>query len=123
MSAEKVRILLMKDGWTKTQGTTEWSSIVGDGVRSTYEKNGKKVQLGLNVKGYPPSLIYPRPKAVTKLKSLSWIYDRYSLDGEMIELINSMSDEDILKELNSDEPFKDYELYSEVKEQEAMKRI
>lgn len=106
----RVRDLLTSDGWTKTSGDDKygWSSM--GPVSTVYEKEGKQVILGLNVNKYPPGVISPRPKCEFDVSKVRVRLDERILDPEMASFIDSLTDEQLLKELNSDYPFKDYVL-------------
>lgn len=59
----KIDKILQDAGWESNPDFKYYSSITQD-VRRGWKKNGKYVVTGLNVKGYPPTLISPLPKEV-----------------------------------------------------------
>ena len=91
MSKLKIEKILIKNGYKLTHGLGYYSSIIPGGVCSTYSKGGHDVFVGLQQKGFPPSLIRPRPA----IKESN--YQREMYDGEVIGWIEKSSDEEIIK--------------------------
>ena len=102
MSANRVIDALTKNGYTKVSGSKDFSSIVVNGVWHKYQKGDNEVVVGLHINGFPPCLISPRPrmKAFTRFdKSIE--IDSRNCDGEIIEFINTLSHEEIVKGIES----------------------
>jgi hypothetical protein len=109
MSAQRIIGILVDDGWVRTHGLGTFSSIIPNGVASMYEKNSRKVCVGLHENGFPPCLIFPRPKSKGVIKNNLYgnevmIYQVF--DSQMLSFIQGLEDDEILRNLNSNEPWK-----------------
>ena len=57
----KIIDALIDAGYVKTMGASCFSSVIIGGVQHLWENGEKKVSVGLNEYGYPPTLSHPRP--------------------------------------------------------------
>jgi hypothetical protein len=90
----RVEKVIVKNGFIRTHGLGYYSSIIPGGVWSRYVKDEVEVVVGLNEKGHPPTLIYPRHmKAYEKGDK---IIGRLPNDSEMNEMIINMTDDEIM---------------------------
>ena len=94
MSKLKIEQILIDNGYQLTKGLGYYSSIVVDGVCSLYTKGDINVSVGLHEKGFPPTLIHPRPKKITK--GDNFISITSMRDSEVIGWIEKSSDEEII---------------------------
>jgi len=100
----KIIRILTENGFIKTGGAKEFSSIVTGGVSHSYERDGIRVNVGLHEKGYPPGLISPRPQKWysrffidtdgTRKKK---VYNDIARDADVIEWVQETGDEEILE--------------------------
>lgn len=90
----KIEKILTDNGFKLIDGLGHYSSIIIGGVCSIYSDGKINVVVGLNEKGYPPSLINPRP--IIKEKTPNYNYSRLMNDGEIIDWIVKSEDNEIL---------------------------
>jgi hypothetical protein len=90
----KIESILLKNGYKKVFGEG-YSSVKKNSIYSLYLKGEKEVYVGLNEKGYPPSLINPRPLITKKNNNLILSYEMR--DSEVIDWIQKSTDEEIIK--------------------------
>ena len=90
----KIEKILTDNGFKLIDGLGHYSSIIIGGVCSTYSNGEVNVMVGLNEKGFPPSLISPRP--IIKEENSNYSYSRIMNDGEIIDWIVKSEDNEIL---------------------------
>ena len=90
----RVEKVIVKNGFIRTHGLGYYSSIIPGGVWSRYVKDGIEVIVGLNEKGYPPTLIYPRHMKVSKKDDK--IIGTLPNDSEINGMITNMTDDEIM---------------------------
>lgn len=76
------------------------SSIIPNGVSTTYKKGDVVAIIGLGEKGLPPTLLYP--KGVKKEVYKDVVKCSVVRDAEMIGWIDKSTDEEILKFIHND---------------------
>jgi hypothetical protein len=94
----KIESILLKNGYKKVFGEG-YSSVKKNSIYSLYLKGEKEVYVGLNEKGYPPSLINPRPLITKKNNNLILSYEMR--DSEVIDWIQKSTDEEIINFLEN----------------------
>jgi hypothetical protein len=75
----------------------QFSSVVENGVWVRYKKDNSCFLFGLNEKGNPPTIIFPRKR--TTEKNENWLTERECTDAEMLGYLLSNKAEFIFNEL------------------------
>lgn len=63
-----------------------------------YIRGDEVIIFGLNEKGMPPSIVYPRPSNIKDLGNGFVEYSHYR-DSQMLELMHQLSNEDLLNKI------------------------
>lgn len=94
----RIEILLIENGFKYLSEGSNYSSI--SNIYSTISNGNFNVEVGLNEKGHPPTLINPRP--TIRYSSKNNIYERLMSDSEVSGWLQNSDDKEILEFINKE---------------------